>query len=145
MPYLDGLEVSHEMGVRIGREVQTFEVGELVIAPIGAVRADELNAFLKGVFEGIESRYHIQVNSYAHKPHKTEVYVQNLYELVREPIIVFEPEGEPFNLISEELANLVIDNKRTNFLIGSSEGIPLGVFRFCKPCCGSMSWGNNSN
>ncbi|MEM1673412.1 MAG: SPOUT family RNA methylase [Candidatus Bathyarchaeia archaeon] len=134
MPYLGNLEVSREMGVRIGREAQTFEVGELVIAPIGAVRADELNAFLKGVFEGVESRYQIQARSYAHKPYKTEVYVQNLYELVRErakePIIVFEPEGEPISSVSEKLAELVIKNERTNFLIGSREGIPLGIFRF---------------
>lgn len=134
MPYLGGLEASHEMGVRIGREAQTFEVGELVVAPIGAIRADELNAFLKGIFEGIESRYQIQARSYAHKPHKTEVYVQNLYELVRErakePIVVFEPEGEPVSSVSARLADLVIENRRTNFLIGSREGIPLGIFRF---------------
>jgi tRNA acetyltransferase TAN1 len=133
MPYLGDLKTSHEMGVRIGREVQTFEVGELVIAPIGAVRADELSAFIKGVFEGIESRYQIQVRSYAYKPHKTKVYVQNLYELVRErakePIIVFEPEGEPISSVSEKLANLVIKNERTSFLIGSREGIPSGIFR----------------
>lgn len=134
MPYLGGIEASHEMGVRIGREAQTFEVGELVIAPIGIVRADELNAFLKGVFEGIESRYQIQAKSYAHKPHKTEVYVQNLYELVRErasePIVVFEPEGEPVSSISEKLAELVIKSRRISLLIGSREGIPLGIFRF---------------
>ena len=133
MPYLGSLEASHEMGVRIGREVQTFEVGELIVAPIGAVKADELNAFLKGVFEGIESRYQIQVRSYAHKPRKTEVYIQNLYELVRErskePIIVFEPEGEPVSSVATRLADLVINNERVNFLIGSREGIPLGIFR----------------
>jgi len=134
MPYLGDLKASHEMGMRIGREVQTFEVGELVIAPIGAVKANELNAFIRGVFEGIESRYQIQVKSYPHKPHKTEVYIQNLYELVRErarePIIVFEPEGEPINSVSEKLASLVIENERTSFLIGSREGIPLGIYRF---------------
>ncbi|MEM1997655.1 MAG: SPOUT family RNA methylase [Candidatus Bathyarchaeia archaeon] len=134
MPYLGGLEASHEMGVRIGREAQTFEVGELVIAPIGSVRADDLNAFLKGVFEGIESRYQIQSKTYAHRPHRTEVYVQNLYELVRErakePIIVFEPEGEPISSISLELAETVIKSSRVSFLVGSREGIPHGVFRF---------------
>ncbi|MCX8171631.1 MAG: SPOUT family RNA methylase [Candidatus Bathyarchaeota archaeon] len=134
MPYLGGLDASHEMGVRIGREAQTFEVGELVIAPIGSVRADELNAFIKGIFEGIESRYQIQAKTYAHKPHKTEVYVQNLYELVRErakePIIVFEPEGEPISSVSLDLAEKVIKSSRVNFLVGSREGIPHGVFRF---------------
>lgn len=136
MPYLGGLDVSREMGVRIGREAQTFEVGELIIAPVGSVRADDLSAFLRGVFEGIESRYQIQMRTYAHKPRKTEVYVQNLYELVRErsfePIIVFEPEGEPVNLVSTKLAELAIKSSRVNFLIGSREGIPHGIFRFAE-------------
>jgi len=136
MPYLGGLEASHEMGVRIGREAQTFEVGELVIAPIGSVRADELNSFIKGVFEGIESRYQVQSKTYAHRPHKVEVYVQNLYELVRErakePIIVFEPEGEPISSIFLELAETVIKSGRVSFLVGSREGIPHGIFRFAK-------------
>ena len=133
MPYLGGLRVAGEMGVRIGREAQTFEVGELVIAPVGAVKADELEAFLKGIFDGIHSRYEIQRKTYAHKPRKVEVYVQNLYELVRErrnePIIVFEPEGKPIDSVSNELANLTINNKRVNFLVGSREGIPSGIFR----------------
>lgn len=134
MPYLGGLNASREMGVRIGREAQTFEVRELVISPIGAVKADELNAFLRGVFEGIESRYRIQLKTYAHKPRKTEVYVQNLYELVRErakePIVVFEPEGEPINFAASRLAELTIKSNRINFLVGSREGIPHGIFRF---------------
>ncbi|MEM1602532.1 MAG: SPOUT family RNA methylase [Candidatus Bathyarchaeia archaeon] len=136
MPYLGGLDVSREMGIRIGREAQTFEVGELIIAPVGIVRADELNAFLKGVFDGVESRYQVQLKTYAHKPHKTEVFVQNLYELVRErsdePIIVFEPEGEPISSISLDLAEIVLKNSRANFLVGSREGIPHGIFRFAK-------------
>jgi tRNA acetyltransferase TAN1 len=134
MPYLGGFAVSREMGIRIGREAQTFEVGELVIAPIGIVRADGLNAFLNGVFEGIESRYQIQLRTYAHKPRRTEVYVQNLYELVRErsreSIIVFEPEGEPISSVASKLAELTIESGRVNFLIGSREGIPHGIFRF---------------
>ncbi len=134
MPYLGGIKISREMGVRIGREVQTFEVGELVIAPIGIVKADDLDAFIEGVFEGIESRYRIQTRTYAHKPRKTDVFVQNLYELVRErcsePIVVFEPEGEPINLVSSKLAELTIKNNRVNFLLGSREGIPHGIFRF---------------
>jgi len=133
MPYLGGTKISREMGVRVGREAQTFEVGELVIAPIGIVKAGDLSAFIKGVFEGIESRYQIQTRTYAHKPRKTEVYVQNLYELVRErssePIIVFEPEGEPINSVASKLAGLTIKSNRVNFLVGSREGIPHGIFR----------------
>ena len=134
MPYLGSLDASKEMGNRVGREAQTFEVGELVIAPVGGVDAKQLNAFLSGIFEGIESRYQIQARTYAEKPIRTRVYVQNLYELVRErgsePIIVFEPEGEPVNKVAEKLAELTIKSKRVNFLIGSREGIPHGIFRF---------------
>jgi len=134
MPYLGSLGASKEMGNRVGREAQTFEVGELVIAPVGGVDAKQLNAFLGGIFEGIESRYQIQARTYAEKPIRTRVYVQNLYELVRErssePIIVFEPEGEPVNKVAEKLAELTIKSKRVNFLIGSREGIPHGIFRF---------------
>ncbi|RLI22576.1 RNA-binding protein [Candidatus Bathyarchaeota archaeon] len=134
MPYLGDLKVAREMGNRIGREVQTFEVGELVIAPIGSIDAKQLGAFLNGVFEGIKSRYQIQARTYAKKPRQTKVSLQNLYELVRErfsePIIVFEPEGEPINKVTEQLAELTIKNERINFLIGSREGIPHGIFRF---------------
>jgi len=134
MPYLGSLSVCSEMGVRIGREAQTFEVGELIIAPVGPVRAEELEAFLHGVFEGVKSRYEIQRRTYARKPHKVKTYVQNLYELVRErrrePIIVFEPEGSPIDRVAGELAHITLQNRRVNFLVGSREGIPSGIFRF---------------
>jgi len=134
MPYLGGVEVSREMGVRVGREAQTFEVGELVIAPVGAVKADELNVFLKGVLDGVESRFNIQLRTYAQKPRRTEVYVQNLFELVRErasePLIVFEPEGRPVDKAADKLAELTIRSRRVSFLLGSREGIPQGIFRF---------------
>lgn len=134
IPYLGDIEVAREMGSRIGREVQTFEVGELVIAPIGRVNGKELSAFLDGVFVGINSRYCIQKRVYPFKPREVKVSVQNLYELIRErsdePIIVFEPEGKMLTEVSEELAEKVIKNKRTNFLIGARRGIPSGIFRF---------------
>jgi tRNA acetyltransferase TAN1 len=134
MPYLGKSPAPKEMGTRIGREAQTFEVGELIISPVGACRADELREFLEGVHQGIESRYQIQKRVYSHRPRRVEVYVQNLYELVRERrdenIIVFEPEGRPVSKISGEMARMVIKGKRTNFLIGSREGIPTGIYRF---------------
>jgi len=136
MPYLGPLDASYNMGVRIGREAQTFEVKELIIAPIGSIPADQLLMFLKGVYEGIESRYNIQKKTYARKVGKIPVYVQDLYQVVRdrfkEPIIVFEPEGEPVikmkNKIKEIFNNPKI--KRINILIGSRVGIPVGIYRF---------------
>jgi len=135
MPYLGPPDATKEMGVRVGREVQTFEVGELVVAFIGSVDAKSLHLFLEGVFEGIRSRLEIQRRTYAHKPRRVPVYVQDLYQLVRdrieEPIVVFEPEGKPVSSIAEKLASFFTGKaKRVNLLIGSREGIPSGIFRF---------------
>ena len=135
MPYLGPLDACRNMGVRVGREVQNFEVAELVIAPIGLVDAAQLKEFLEGVFEGIESRYEVQEKSYARKPWRVRVRLQDLYQFVRsragkEPIIVFEPEGKPVSSLAEELYNLVSKARMINLLFGSREGIPEGVYRF---------------
>jgi tRNA acetyltransferase TAN1 len=135
MPYLGPLDACRNMGVRIGREVQNFEVGELIIAPIGLVDALQLKTFLDGVFEGIESRYNVQVKSYGREVHRVPVYVQDLYQLVRsrarrEVIVVFEPEGDPVSRRADELYKLIKSGRRLNMLFGSREGIPEGVYRF---------------
>ncbi len=134
MPYLGPLDACRNMGVRIGREVQNFEVRELVIAPAGIVDARQLNEFLTGVFEGIESRYRIQERSYHRRPRRVPVYLQDLHQLVRdrsrEPIIVLEPEGEPVSRVADELWEIVRRSRRVNILVGSREGIPLGIYRF---------------
>lgn len=136
MPYLGPLDASYNMGIRIGREAQTFEVRELVIGPIGSVPAEQLLMFLKGVYEGIESRHNIQRKTYARKISKIPVYVQDLHQLVRdrfkEPIIVFEPEGEPIAKVKDKVVE-IFENpkiKRINILVGSRVGIPVGIYRF---------------
>ncbi|MCE4603207.1 MAG: SPOUT family RNA methylase [Desulfurococcales archaeon] len=134
MPYLGPLDACRNMGVRIGREVQNFEVSELVVAPAGMVDGDQLLHFLQGIFEGIESRYKIQEKSYSRRPWRVPVRVQDLHQLVRdrrgEPIIVFEPEGEPVSRLREDLWRLLKGRRRVNLLFGSREGIPPGVYRF---------------
>ncbi|MET1128671.1 MAG: SPOUT family RNA methylase [Thermoproteota archaeon] len=134
MPYLGPLDACRNMGVRIGREVQNFEVRELVIAPIGLVEAIQLATFIEGVIEGIESRFSVQARSYGRKPRKVPIYLQDLYQLVRErrnePIIVFEPEGDPISRRAGEVFELLKRGKRVNILVGAREGIPQGVFRF---------------
>ncbi len=133
MPYLGPLDACRNMGVRIGREVQNFEVRELVIAPQGIVDAIQLLEFLRGVVEGIESRYEIQKRSYHRKPWRVPVYLQDLHQLVRdryrEPIIVMEPEGEHVSKVADDIWRLIKGSKRTNILVGSREGIPPGVYR----------------
>ena len=136
MPYLGPLDAAYNMGVRIGREAQTFEVRELVIAPIGLVPADQLSTFIRGVYEGIESRFKIQKKTYGRDVRKVPVYVQDLYQLVRdrfkEPIIVFEPEGEPVVKVKNKIKEIFEEkrNKRINILVGSRVGIPSGIYRF---------------
>jgi len=136
MPYLGPLNAIRAIGVRVGREVQTFEVRELVISPIGAVKAEELKVFIEGVFEGINSRYEIQRKTYGRKVWRVPVFIQDLHQLVRErrrrePIIVLEPEGEPLPKVKDNLAEILLsEKKRINVLIGAREGIPLGIYRF---------------
>ncbi|MEB3851758.1 MAG: SPOUT family RNA methylase [Desulfurococcales archaeon] len=134
MPYLGPLDACRNMGVRIGREVQNFEVRELVVAPAGPVRARELYEFLGGVFEGIESRFRVQEKSYHRRVERVQVLVQDIHQLVRdrrgEPIIVLEPEGEPVSRVADELWRVVRGRRRVNILVGSREGIPLGIYRY---------------
>jgi tRNA acetyltransferase TAN1 len=133
MPYVGPPKSCREMGARIGRAVQAFEVGELVVAPSEPVDARSLAEFLLGVLEGLESRFEVQLRAYARKPRRVSVTVQDLYQLVRarrgEPIIVFEPEGVELSKASERLAELYSSAKRINFLFGSREGIPKGIYR----------------
>ncbi|PUA31497.1 MAG: hypothetical protein B9J98_05985 [Candidatus Terraquivivens tikiterensis] len=133
MPYLGSLEGAKEVGARIGRAVQAYEVRELVIAPNKPVDAYELNKFIDGVIEGIESRFRIQCKSYDRKVEKVRVSVQDLYQLVRdrsgEPMIVFEPEGIQLIEAATKLRKIFEEADRVNYLFGSREGIPKGVYR----------------
>ena len=135
MPYLGDMRSAKSMGSRIGRAVQMFEVGELIIGIMGACDAKQLSWFISGIFEGINSRYQIQCKTYAHKPRRVNVLIEDLYQLVRDrrsqPKIVFEPEGEVFSKVSEKIANYFLKcDEQVNLLFGSREGIPKGVFRF---------------
>jgi len=133
MPYLGSPEVSREIGRRIGRSVQTFEVKELVIGLNKTIDAHVLRAFIEGVEEGIESRYEIQKRSYGRDVHKVPVYVDNLYQIVRdrrkEPIIATSTKGVPLTQVKESLASLFTSSKRINILIGAREGLPTGILR----------------
>ena len=133
MPYLGSMEGAREIGRRIGRAVQAYEVRELVIAPNKPVNAFELASFIDGVWEGIESRFKVQKRSYGRTVKRIEVYVQDLYQLVRErrrePIIVFEPEGLQLRDAAIKLKEIISRSRRVSFLFGSREGIPKGIYR----------------
>jgi tRNA acetyltransferase TAN1 len=135
MPYLGPLDACRTMGVRIGREVQNFEVRELVIAPIGLTPADQLGKFIEGVYDGIDSRFEVQRKIYSRDVHKVPVYVEDLYQVVRdrlgEPLIVFEPEGDPVIDRRDDILRIFGGGaRRVNIFIGSREGIPVGIYRF---------------
>ncbi len=133
MPYLGSVEGAREIGMRIGRAVQAYEVSELIISPNKIVDAYELSRFIDGVIEGIESRFRIQCRSYARKVERVRVYLQDLYQLIRdrsgEPIIVFEPEGIQLREAASKLKEIFNKAKRVNYLFGSREGIPKGIYR----------------
>jgi len=137
-PYLGPRDAAYNMGVRVGREVQTFEVGELIVTPIGRVDAEPLLEFMRGLMEGIESRYEVQRRSYGRDVHKVRVAVQDMYQFVRdrmgETLIVFEPEGEPISRVADEVRSTVIETirrgKRVYVMVGAREGVPTGIFRY---------------
>jgi tRNA acetyltransferase TAN1 len=133
MPYLGPHEGARQIGSRIGRTIQAYEVMELVVAPSTAVDADELVVFIQGVEEGIESRYQVQRRSYSRPARRVKVLVQDLYQLVRErsgePIIVFEPEGVEIRRAASRLREIFSRGSRVNLLFGSREGIPKGIYR----------------
>jgi len=137
-PYLGPSDAAYVFGTRIGREVQTYEVGELVITPIGIIDAYSLYNFLRGLFEGVDSRFEVQRKSYGREVHKTKILLQDMFQFVRskmgEPLIIFEPEGEPVSRIANELAEFIIraykKGKRVNLMVGAREGVPTSLFRF---------------
>lgn len=134
IPYVDDPQATRLMGEKIGRGVQTFEVGEYIIAPIKPVNAYALASFIDGVRKGIRTRLEVQKKSYSRHVHETRVVVQDMYQLVRdrgnEPIVIFEPEGRPIDRISDELADVIMRNQRVNMLFGAREGVPSGLFRY---------------
>ncbi|MEZ0346015.1 MAG: SPOUT family RNA methylase [Infirmifilum sp.] len=136
VPYIAEPQASFNIGVRIGRAVQSFEIKELVLTPYLPVDAESLLNFLKGILEGINSRYKIQVKSYAHPVHKTRVLLFDLYQLLREyrekgtPIIATSTRGRYIGEVASQLKELFEKHKEVLVLIGSREGLPAGVLRF---------------
>jgi len=133
IPYTGPPKSCREIGARIGRAVQSFEVREVVVAPAEPIEARQLAEFILGVLEGQESRLKVQARAYARRPRRVEVHVQDLYQLVRarrgEPVVVFEPEGVELSRASERLSELYRSARRVNFLFGAREGVPKGIYR----------------
>jgi len=136
VPYLADAEASYKVGVRIGRAVQSFEVKELVITPYTPVDARPLAGFIRGVLEGIDSRYSIQTRSYSRKVHRVPVNLFDLYQLVRDyrerniPIIATSTKGRYVGEVKRDVRRIFENSDKVLVLIGSREGLPTGVLRF---------------
>lgn len=134
MPYLGDPVASKKMGIRIGRNAQTFELKSLYVTPLGKADGLELAYFLQGVLEGIRSRYLVQKKTYPWKPNRVKVFVHDLYQFVREKgdhaIIVSSTRGKYINDVRDEISRILREEKRIVVLVGAREGIPTGIFRF---------------
>ncbi len=135
LPYLEDISAAKEMGERIGRAAQSFEVKELIIAPFGYVDAFELEAFLRGVRKGRWTRLEIQKKAYSREVREVPVYVQDLYQTARDKrrknfvLIVTDPTGKQIADVKDQLKKDLKFAKEIVVFIGSRVGIPKGVFR----------------
>ncbi len=136
LPYLEDYVAAREMGERIGRAAQSFEIKELVIAPFGYVDAYQLSEFIKGVRRGQLSRLDIQKKSYDREVSAVNVLIQDLYQTVRDKrrkgniLIITDPTGKQISDVKDELGKDLRLAKEIVIFIGSRTGIPKGIFRF---------------
>lgn len=132
LPYLGS--GAREMGIRIGRAAQTFEIGELIIAPMYYADGEEFCEFLRGVLRGRRTRLQVQKRTYHRDVHEVPVKVFDLYRALRdrmnEPIIVTSAKGKPIDEVAPTIAEILKKYDRVNVFIGSREGIPTGIYRF---------------
>lgn len=134
LPYLEA--GAKEIGERIGRAAQSFEIKELIISPCGKVDAIDLLNFLRGVFKGVKARYEVQQRIYPRKVDKTKITLQSMYETLREKternkslVIITDPLGEEISKVKENLKQDLIKKDEIVIFIGAREGIPKGFFR----------------
>lgn len=137
LPYLEDEKAAYEIGERIGRAAQTFEVKELIISPFGYINAFELERFLKGVREGQRVRYEIQRKAYSREVKLVPVLVQDLYQTVRDKrrkknvLIATDPTGKQILDVKDQILKSGTYADEIVIFIGSRVGVPKGVFKFC--------------
>lgn len=134
VPYLGPLDAAYMMGIRVGRAAQNFELKEIVISPYGLTPANQLYKFIEGVYEGVHTRYETQKKIYSRPVRKVDIFVEDLYQVVRdrfdEPLIIFEPEGDPVIRMRQKIKDIFDSQKRINIFVGSRSGIPVGIYRY---------------
>ena len=134
LPYLEA--GAKEIGERIGRAAQSYEIKELVVAPCGRVNAFELAQFLRGISAGVKARYEVQERIYPRKVRKVSVTLQSMYEVFRDKserkkslVIVTDPLGDEMAKVKERLKRDLLWKDEVVIFIGSREGLPKGLFR----------------
>ncbi|WP_048086272.1 SPOUT family RNA methylase [Archaeoglobus veneficus] len=134
LPYLE--KGAFELGERIGRAVQAFEIKELIIAPFGYANAYELEQFIKGVRKGQIARFEVQKRAYDRDVRKVPVLLQDLYQTARDKrkkrnlLIVTDPTGKQIKNVKDELGRKMFYADEIVVFVGSRVGIPKGVFKF---------------
>ncbi len=135
MPYLENPKGAREIGERIGRNAQSFEIKELVIAPYGYINAEELFEFLKGIRRGKESRLKIQRKSYSREVRETKILVHDLFQTFRDKkrkksvLISTDPTGKQISEIRNELKRAFSRADEIVIFAGSRTGLPKGILR----------------
>lgn len=135
MPYLEDTKAALEIGERIGRAAQAFEIKELIIAPHDYVNAFELEYFIKGVRRGQLARYKVQEKAYAREVRKVPILVRDLYQVARDKkrkrniLIVTDPTGKQISDVRSELVRKMKYADEIVVFAGSRTGIPKGIFR----------------
>ncbi len=133
-PYTGPSDATRKLGERIGRAIQTYELGEYIISLTEPTDALSIKNFIQGLINGIESRHEIQLKSYGRKPYKTKIRIYDMHNLIRlyheHPIIIVEPEGKPVNKVKDELKKLLQAEKKPVFIMGSRKGVPTGLYRY---------------
>ncbi|WP_456370748.1 SPOUT family RNA methylase [Geoglobus sp.] len=135
MPYLENPKGAREIGERIGRSAQSFEIKELIIAPYGYVDSEELYEFLRGLRRGKESRLKIQRRSYARDVREVRVLVHDLYQTFRDKkrrrtvLISTDPTGKQISEIRNELKRAFERADEIVIFAGSRTGLPKGILR----------------
>ncbi len=135
MPYLEDLKAAYELGERIGRAAQAFEVKELIISPFNYVNAYEIQKFIEGVRRGQETRFRIQKKAYARDVRKVPVLLQDIYQTARDKrrkrnlLVITDPVGRQIADVREELARRMYYADEVVVFMGSRTGVPKGIFR----------------
>ncbi len=129
-------EGSCKMGERIGRAAQAFEIKELILFLHKKMDGKDVLDFLKGVFDGIRSRYEIERKIYNREVKKVKVSVWDIYHYILEEreretfIIITDPRGKSFEEVKDNIRQALKDKKDILFVNGANEGVPVGIFRY---------------